>query len=236
MKFFDHALRVMSEYFQVSDELKYFHEIDDRATARQFIPQLVLPGPPATGPTSEQRYLRDLLEVPGPAVEARRAANRLISAKPRPRSRHASTTLVSAVRDLSFEAYHFHVRLKEHLQSALDIHLSAQDAAAHEKRLVRIIKAYKKANDRLLRHRNFLVHGPRNRVDEFSDLRLSELCATTMHDDLWFEYKNVFEEYKDEWCAIARALVRSMETSLAMLQNENENAIDEGRLTFAKKA
>jgi hypothetical protein len=226
----------MTEHFQVADDLKYFDEIDDRGSARQFIRQLILPDAPAKEPTPEQRYLRDLLEVPGPAMQACRAANRLMGAKARPSARDTSTTFVSAARDLSFEAYHFHERLKEHLRSSLSIHIVRQDAAVFQKRMVRIAASYKKANDRLLRYRNFVVHGPKNRVDEFSDLRLAELCATTMHDDLWFEYRNVLEECKQEWTAIAKQLVRSMEASLAMVQNENENAIDEGRLTFSRKA
>src|SRR5262249_50224745 len=147
-----------------------------------------------------------------------------------------SATIISAARDLSFEAYHFHARLKEHLHSSANLHFSCDAAANYEKKMVRMANTYKKANDRVLRHRNFVVHGPKNRVDEFSDLRLAELCATTMHDDLWFEYKNVFEDCKDEWTAMAKGLISSMETALAMVQNENENAIDEGRLTFARRA
>lgn len=222
----------MRQYFEISADLKYLDEVNDRTTARQFIRQLLLPLPPTTALTRHQEYLRGLVELPGPALDAQRAARRLQSAKPRPRTSRAATALIAAARDLAFEAYHFQERIKHHIEGVVRIHISNASAEQHKKKLGKVVREYQKANDRLLRHRNFLVHGPRNRHDEFSDLRLAELAAITLHDDLWFEHANVFEEYKEAWCGIANRLLRSIDSSLMIIQNENENAIANGTLNF----
>lgn len=232
LRFFEHVVSVMGAYFEVPHDLEYLREINDHKTARRFIRALFLPASTPAELTHEQQYLQSLLELPGSAIEAGRATNRLRASKPRSRTPRASTALLVAARDLAYEAYHFQERVKEHINSVLRIHLSDVDAEKHKKKLIRMLKAYQTSNDRLLRYRNFLVHGPKNRVDEFIELKLAELGAETLHEDLWVEHRRVFDEYQQEWCDMARTLLRSMEALLAMVQSENENAIAAARLTF----
>jgi hypothetical protein len=81
----------MRQYFEISEDLKYLDEVNDRTTARQFIRQLLFPPPPTNDLTRQQEYLKGLVELSGPALEAQRAARRLRSARPRPRTSRAAT-------------------------------------------------------------------------------------------------------------------------------------------------
>lgn len=234
--FSEHAVGIMTKYFEIPKDLAYLGEIDDQATARQYVRQLLLPVEPVSGQLASQTYLRTLFELPGPVIEARRAMSRISSSKPRPRTERASTALVAAARDLAFEAYHFKERIKEHATCLKQVHRRQTEATHHAKKVVRLLRQYEQKNDRVLRHRNFIVHGPRNRHDEFSDLKLVELAAIALHDDLWFEQLNVFNEYRLDWLSLSKTLLTSMETAIAIIQVENENSVVRGEYVFTPKS
>lgn len=225
-------MSVMTTYFEISPDLEYLHEIDDRSTARQYIRQLVLPTRPVAELTNEQTYLRDLIELAQPVVQANRAGSRIRSAKARSKLDRASHSLTAAVRDIAHEGYHFRERVKAHMTSVAQVHRCPTAAKEHTGALARMLRRYDSANDRILRHRNFLVHGPKGRVDEFADLRLAELAAIVLHSDLWLDQKNVFDEYQRDWSHLGRTLLLSMEETIALLQTENENAIAGKMLSF----
>ena len=79
----------------------------------------------------------------------------------------------------------------------------------------RIIRHFCRANQRLLKYRNFVVHGPKNRIDEFADLRSWELGGIFLHNDLWLDYNNEFEIFRTDWATLAKHLIQSMEYTIA---------------------
>lgn len=226
-----HVFAITSRYFEVSPDLKYVTEINEHVSARRFIRELILPiGKPKYTP--EQKYLRSLLELHLPMENAKRARLRIVSSKPKARSARASSSLIHAARDISFECYHFQERLKDVIDTTGAIYKNPREYAVHKSKLARVVRDYKKNHSRILSHRNFLVHGPSNRIDEFEDLRLVELSAEMLHDDIWFEHANVFEEIKQDWIAITQELLRTMSSTLVIVQHENENAIERKSFTF----
>jgi hypothetical protein len=129
-------------------------------------------------------------------------------------------------------AFHFKERLKLFGKSAAAIIADEKRRRFFEDKIGRIIRNYTTANKRIMRYRNFVVHGPEGREDEFADLRSCELAGLFLHGDLWFEYNNEFGRHRTDWTLIARNLIGSMEISIAAIQQLNENLITERAFDF----
>jgi hypothetical protein len=132
------------------------------------------------------------------------------------------------------DAFHFKERLALFGNSAVAI-ISASRLREHFRtRIGRTIRNYYGVNQRLLKYRNFVVRGPRGRVDELAVLRSWELKSIFLDDDLWLDYNTEFKTVRSEWTSLARGLVRSMESALAEIQLLNENSIEKIAFDFLK--
>jgi len=80
-----------------------------------------------------------------------------------------------------------------------------------------------------------VVHGPRNRIDEFAELRSCELAGIFWHEDLRAEYNTTFDAFRLDWIAVAKSLIGSMEITAAQIQLLNENQIAAANYRFCAK-
>jgi hypothetical protein len=119
--------------------------------------------------------------------------------------------------------------------STIDIILNTSIQNDARNQISKIIRQYDRANKRILHFRNFVVHGPKGRIDEFADLRSWELAGIFLHNDLWLDYNNAFEGARSEWATISRNLIISMEAAAAAVQLLNEALICAGAFQFTSK-
>lgn len=182
--------------------------------------------------TTEQKYLRDLGAITEPVLSVYRTKNKLKRLQPRINVLNASFALEDCGRRLAMDAYHFKERVRLFAENCIPLVINQKARAQITKQIGRSLRTYARENTRLLKFRNFVVHGPRGRTDEFEDLRCAELAGILLHSDLWLEYKNVFEDVRCEWALIAKSLIRSMETVIAAIQVMNENMIESASLSF----
>jgi hypothetical protein len=134
------------------------------------------------------------------------------------------------------DAFHFKERIKLFGESGASIIFASAQRETFQKQIGRIVRNYSQANRRLLKYRNFVVHGPQSRVDEFADLRSWELSSLLLHNDLWFEYNNAFDSCRSDWTVVSRDLIRAMERAAAEIQILNENCIETAVFGFARRS
>lgn len=109
---------------------------------------------------------------------------------------------------VAHESYRFKERLK-----ALSRTLNGEEDV---QRLGRAIRNYSAQCKEIITVRNSFVHGRKTACKELGRLDGLEILAITMHDDIWLEYRNAFEEARLKWRSQTRRLLESMEA--AMLQ------------------
>lgn len=125
--------------------------------------------------TPEQRYLHDLGELTGPVLSAYRTHHRIARLHPRTGRIAASGNLETSGQRLAMDAYHFKVRIELFGDSAATVISDKQTREEFQSAIGRIARNFSRANKRVMKYRNFVVHGPKNRVDEFALLRGLEL-------------------------------------------------------------
>ena len=129
------------------------------------------------------------------------------------------------------EAFHFKERIRLFAESANDV-LKEQRRLEFGKTVGKIVQRFNRDNQRLLRYRNFTVHGPRNRIDEFSLLREWELSGMFLHSDLWEEFNKCFESTRLEWKTVTQNLISSIEKAAADIQLLNEHCLNRSDFSF----
>lgn len=232
-RFFDHIRRITLAHFRPSDDLQHVLDINDDETYRSYVTDLLVTSPTDPHITKEQNYLLALGGIVDPVLSAYRIRARMRRLQPRTNVLNPSAALEDCGRRLSMEAYHFKERIRLFGINATALMIDgAPTTGAFNKLIGRIVGHYQRENARLLRFRNFVVHGPRGRSDEFADLRSWALAAILLHSDVWFEYKHQFEDVRSEWNQISATLVRSMDAAIAAIQLANENAIASRSFSF----
>jgi hypothetical protein len=187
----------------------------------------------STSLTREQVFLRSLSHALQPLLNAIRLRRRISAVRAVLGSWHASEHLIEPVRSLAFEAYHFSESVKDVGVAILDCITEESSKQFVRRRFGEIIRTYQRGNDRWFRYRNFVVHGPRNREDPFRDLTFMELGAITLHSDLWLDFRNMFDEDRENWSTRATSLLQSMSLALAAIEGVNDKLISERKFSFA---
>jgi hypothetical protein len=231
----EHLKEITSRHFEIQNP--YWSQNDDpndQATHRAYVRDILIDGPSYVDLTDDQKYLHDLGGVITPILSAYRTRNRIPRLKPRTGRVGASSRLEECGQRLGMEAFHFKERIRLFADSAIRITHSPQACSKFNLEIASLLRKYTKTNDRLLRYRNFVVHGPKKRIDEFAELRGWELNGIFFHDDLWLEYNNVFETSREEWTSIAKTLVGSIESAVARIQLLSENNILTASFRFAR--
>jgi hypothetical protein len=232
-RFFEHIRLVTIAHFKLSDGLQHVLSIEDGETYKAYITDLLVTSPNDAHLTKEQSYLLTLGAIVHPALSAHRIRNRLRGLQPRTHALNPSANLEECGKRLSMEAYHFKERIRLFGDNAIALSIDPIFAGNFGKTIGRILRNFQHENLKLLKFRNFVVHGPKGRIDEFADLRSWELSAILLHSDIWLEYKNQFEGVRSEWNQIGGKLIRSMESTIAAVQLANENAIESRSLSFS---
>jgi hypothetical protein len=216
---------IVKTHFEISENFQNTLDYQDEVVYRRYIRDIFTNAPSYSDLTIEQKYLHSLVAMSDPILSAYRIRNRIRRLQPRTKVINASSALEDSGRRLSMEAYHFKERVRLFADGAIQLvdDITLIDVIRHK--VSRILRSYNQHNTRLIKFRNFVVHGPRGRIDEFAELRHLELACIFLHDDLWFEYKNEFDSLKSEWTTIGNDLIRSMEIIMAAIQLLNENLI-----------
>ncbi|MCG6205880.1 hypothetical protein LPW26_14610 [Rhodopseudomonas sp. HC1] len=186
--------------------------------------------------TPDQRYLHDLGGLVSPILSAYRARIRLSRLSRRTGTINASSRLEDTCQRISLEAYNFKERLKLFGDSLSDILCAKSERKEISARVGSIIRKYEKENGRIIRYRNYVIHGPRGRIDEFADLRTWEISGFLLHNDLWFDYNNEFDEMRETWASLTCRLLAAMEEAVFSIQALNEKLLTEAGLSFSNSA
>jgi hypothetical protein len=233
LRLHDHLGALTRVHFELrAPFLDQLADVPDLQTYRAYLQEVLTDRVHYAELNSDQKYLHDLAGLAGPVISAYRLRLRLARVKPRTRQIRASSRLEDCCQQLAMAVYNFRERIKAFGESATNIIQDALLENDTSDRIGKLIIQYDKANDRLIRYRNFIVHGPKGRTDEFADLRSWELSGIFLHDDLWFDYNNAFDEVRLEWMSIVCNVLASMETAIAAIQLLNENLIARGAFKF----
>jgi hypothetical protein len=230
----DHIGQLTLQHFEFRRPHTSFEleQAADFGAYRAYYKELFIDQPVYDQLTRHQKYLHDLQSLIGPIISSYRIKTRLPRLKPRTRVIAASSRLEQAAQLLAFEAYHFKERLKLFGRSTEELISNPIRKFAFQKEVGKIISNFKFANTRLFRYRNFVVHGPLNRFDEFANLRTWELGGLIHHPDLWYDYNTAFYAVQEDWVRLAKTLISSMEGSVFGIQTINENLIRDISLDF----
>jgi hypothetical protein len=234
IRFQQHVQKITSEHFELMPDFSYFSEFHERDIGGYL--RYLSDQSSNRALTRDQTFLSSMSCLLGPVLEALGHRNRVSRARPKLGMFHASQSIIGPVKNLSFEAYHFAECLKFFLDSARSVaaHSSVSD---HINVVIgKMIRSFKKDNREWLTYRNFVVHGPRNRNDPFRYLVSFELGAITLHDDLWLDFRNIFEEERGTWKLRTKHLLERMVNCLLEIQEMNEAFIAGNKYTFASKA
>jgi hypothetical protein len=228
LRFSKHVREVTTKYFELRRPETNFdpNDLQDFATFRSYYKELFIDGSTGHVYSIEQQYLRDLQELIAPIISSYALKARIPRLKPRTNQIGASTRLERTGHSLSFESYHFKARLKNFGKSASLVIPASTARQNFSVRLSKIVRRFSAGNERLLRYRNFVVHGPTGRFDEFSALRSWELGGTLHHADLWHDYNTAFFEVQQDWDILAKSLIKSMEECVARIQHLNETFLE----------
>jgi len=183
--------------------------------------------------TRDQLFLRSLSHVLQPFLNAIRLRRRISAVRAILGSWHASEHLIEPVRSLAFEAYHFRESIKDIGDTTLDCMIDETPKQFVRRKFGEIIRTYQRGSECWIQYRNFVVHGPRNREDPFRDLTFMELGAITLHNDLWLDFRNMFDEDRENWSARAKSLLQSMSLALVTIESINDKLISERKFSFA---
>ncbi|RWB53033.1 MAG: hypothetical protein E5W38_15820 [Mesorhizobium sp.] len=234
IRFQQHVQKITSEHFELMPDFAYFSEFHERDIGGYL---RYLSDQSSNKPlTSGQTFLSSLSCLLGPALESIGYRNKISRTRPKIGSFHASQSLIGPVKNLSFEAYHFAECLKFFLDSARSVAVNTPTSESISVTIGKIIKNFKNKNKEWIAYRNFIVHGPINRNDPFRYLVIFELGAITLHNDLWLEFRNVFDEERDVWRGRAKNLLKDMIDCLSVIQGMNESLLAANRYTFAPTA
>jgi hypothetical protein len=229
----EHLKDVTARYFEIRSPytLQAFEEYNDQ-TYRAYIRDVVVDRPGYSEFTQDQKYLHDLGGLIGPILSAQRIKGRVPRLKPRTYHITASERLEECGRLLAMDAFHFKERIRLFGKSGSSIIIKLDQRIEFQNEIGRIVRNYNQATKRLMKYRNFVVHGPDGRIDEFADLRGWELSGLLLHNDLWLDYNNEFETCRSEWTLLAKQLIRAMERAAAEIQLLNENFISVAAFGF----
>jgi hypothetical protein len=183
--------------------------------------------------TRDQIFLSSLAHGLQPFLNAIRLRRRISALRAALGSWHTSEHLIEPVRSLSFEAYHFRESIKDIGDTALNCMIDETSKQYVRRKFGEIIRTYQRGSERWIRYRNFVVHGPRNRQDPFRDLTFMELGAVTLHNDLWLDFRNMFDEDREYWSTRAKSLLQSMSLALVTIECINDKLISERKFSFA---
>jgi hypothetical protein len=231
----EHLKAVIQKFFELQNPyLSQAADIDEAPTYRNYVRDIVTDHPHYDELTPDQKYLHDLGGLISPVLSSYRISLRIPRLQPRTRRFAASANLEESGQRLAMDAYHFKMRVELFGDSSAALIPDNDSRREFQKIIGRIIPNFTRANSRILKYRNFIVHGPRSRIDEFAYLRGLELGGMFLHDDLWFTYNTEFEMARDEWATIAKNVVGTMESANAEIQLLNENTIQTGSFLFLK--
>lgn len=238
LRLHDHVGAITSAYFGL--RAPYFEqtrdEDHDSGLYRRYLQDLIIDRVHYSDLTPDQKYLHDLGSLASPALLAYQMRLSLANRKPRTGNIRASSNLEDSCQRLSLAVYSFKERLKMFGDSLVAIVADETDQRYVRGEVGKIVRRYELANKRIIRYRNFIVHGPKGRLDEFADLRSWELAGIFLHSDLWLDYNNAFEEVRESWKALGQSAVASMEEAIASIQLLNENLISRSALCFLRRA
>jgi hypothetical protein len=236
LRFFDHVGDITLKYFELRlPELAGKRSTEDPAVYRAYYKDLISDKPAYSDLTEHQKYLHDLQGPTDPVIASHRIRTRVPRLQPRTRSLAASSHLEDAGRRLAFESYHFKERLRLVSRSCSAILPDQSQRTIFQRAIGKTISSFETSNRRLLKYRNFIVHGPAGRTDEFADLRSWELGGILYHPDLWYDYNNAFWTAQGEWTNLAKMLIASMESCLLSVQSTNERLIKSGSFNFCRQ-
>lgn len=237
LRLHDHLSSLTRAHFELrAPFLDQLTDIPDAQTYRAYLQEVLMDRVHYSDFTTDQKYLHDLAGLVGPVTSAYRLRLSLPRLKPRTGEIRASERLEECCQRLALVAYNFRERIKAFSESATNIIHDPLLQSETCDRAGKIIKQYDEKNGRILRYRNFVVHGPKGRIDEFADLRSWELSGIFLHNDLWLDYNNEFDQVKMEWISISRNLLTSMEAAIATVQLLNENLVAAGAFNFLQIA
>jgi hypothetical protein len=220
------------KYFELVDDLRYVDEIRDDQTYHSYVRDLLVGMPPAL--SKNQEYLQSAGAMAEPVFSAYRLKRRIQRLKAKTNIVNPCADLETSAKQLAMEAYHFQERIKLFGDCAIAIVTTPSGVPRLSMEIARVIRAYQKENVRVLRYRNFVVHGPRGRLDEFQALRNSALCAILFHSDLWLNYRGDFEDARRPWVDISTTLLRAMNTALMKIELLNDSLLEHRLLSFAE--
>jgi hypothetical protein len=232
LRLLEHLKAITLKYFDIKNT--FISELDDVAAYRAYIRDIIVEQPFYADFTPEQRYLHDLAGVISPVLSAYRTKKRIPLLRPRTGKVTASAILEESGQRLAMDTFHFKERISLFGASTIALIVDLKWQKHTQMEIGRIIRNFSRETQRLLKYRNFVVHGPKTRTDEFADLRSWELGGIFLHDDLWLDYNNEFETTRAEWAAISKDLIRSMESTIAAAQLLNANNIERRAFTFSK--
>jgi len=234
LRLLDHLKAITKKYFSI--ENSFISDFDDAGAYGNYIRDIIFDEPSYADLTPEQRYLHDLANIITPVLSAYRIKRRIPLLRYRTRKITASAILEECGQRIGMDAFHFKERISLFGASANAL-IEDQHCRRHSQtEIARLIRNFNHANLRLLKYRNFVVHGPKNRTDEFANLRWLELAGIFLHDDLWHEYNNEFDNARSEWRTMSINLIQSMEATIAAAQLLNENNIERRILSFSKSS
>lgn len=231
----EHSKEIFANYFEIRVPFLEAFEEWNAAEYRAYIRDVITDRPSYSELTGHQKYLHDLGGLIAPILSAYRLRIRIPRLKPRTYSVTASARLEECGQLLAMAAFHFKERIKLFGKSAAVIVIDTKQRNELQVQIGRIVRNYSDTNKRLMKFRNFIVHGPEGREDEFADIRSCELGGIFLHNDLWFEYNTQFEQCKAEWTTIAKELIGSMEIAIAEVQALNERLIQEKAFDFVSR-
>lgn len=232
----EHVKQITLKYFEFQNPYSEAFQEYNELTYRAYIRDVVIDRPSYSDLTNDQKYLHDLGGLIAPVLSAYRIRGRIPRLKPRTYHITASARLEECGQLLAMDAFHFKERIRLFGKSASLIIMNAKRRSEFQSEIGRVVRNYSHANKRLMKYRNFVVHGPEGRIDEFADLRNWQLSGLLLHNDLWLDYNNEFELLRTEWASLAKELIQAMERGTSEIHLMNENLIETSAFGFTNSA
>lgn len=170
LRLHDHIGGITKTHFELHSPFLSQTE-NDAQTYRAYLQEMITDRAHYSDLTVDQRYLHDLGGLVAPVLSVYRFRLRLAHLKRRTRDIRASARLEECCQHLALATYNFKERIKAFGESTIFIILGTHVQTETSQKIGKIIHRYAQANERVMRYRNFVVHGPKGRLDEFADLR-----------------------------------------------------------------
>ena len=226
---FVHGL--IADHFEVVTDAAYFQEFHHRHSLRYA--QYLWTNEAPIKLTNEQIYLKSLSDLVTPLLEIHATRKRISRARSRSGNFGASSTLIGHCQVLAHGSYRFYELIKTHFKS-VEFECTTDDFRNSSTALAsKILRSFKNKHSDILSYRNYLVHPGRHILDPFRDLVYFEISAITLHNDLWLDYENEFQQARDFWKSKAISLLTDMMMSASEIKLFNQHLVSEGGLKFA---